>query len=47
MVNQEKSCYEKKNNIDRNDRDMNNDIFTYVAHQKRRFLEPATMWQSP
>ena len=46
-VNQEKPSHTRQTNTARNDRFMENDGFTYIAHQRRRrFLAPTTMWQS-
>ena len=48
LVNQEKPSHTRQNNTTINDRYMENDGFTHVAHQRRRiFLAPTTMWQSP
>ena len=43
-ANQEKPSHIRQNNTARNDRYMDNDGFTHVAHQrKRRFLAPTAM----
>jgi len=46
-VNQEKPSSTRQKNTTRNDRLIDNDGFTYIAHQRRRkFLASTTMWQS-
>jgi len=48
LVNQAKPSYAREKNTTRNDKNMDNDGFTHVAHQRRRTIwTPIAMWQSP
>jgi len=47
LVNQAKPYYARNNNTAINDKNMDNDGFTHVAHQRRRrFLAPTATWKS-